>query len=200
MTVGPKYGQSVSIEAVEAIARALVAGWTDRPPLFVQAGEGYFTLAESFELLTLALGEYAQRQIFPAQVPFYKVIGSLERVSPSPQAMETPTIEILTLASELAAQFKDRTWRPTPFYIIPSTIFVGISPVNAAEFLRLMADLFIVFREGRAPGLVRLVPSQSLPGSAEIYAKISLLQFPGGILWSLKPAKIFTPKRTGSRR
>lgn len=200
MAAGPKYGQSVSIGTAEAIARALIVGWTDRPPPFIKASEAYFTLAESFELLTLALGEYAQRQSFPAYVPFYKVIGPLERVGPSPQEMGATTIEILTRASDLAAQFKDRTWKPMPSFMIPSTISVGASLVNAAEFLRLMADLFVALKEGQAPGSVLLVPSESLPGSSEIYARVGLLKFPGGILWSLKPAKILTPKSASPRR
>ncbi|MBI3680907.1 MAG: hypothetical protein HY235_10980 [Acidobacteria bacterium] len=188
MAAGPRYGQTVSVETVAAIAQALVAGWADRPPSFVRVGEAYFSLTDSFGLLTQALAAYARDGSLDgaSQIAFWKVAGPLEQPRPSAQALAVRVADVLASASDLATKFRDRTWQPTPSYAIPSQISAGSPAVNAAEFLRSMAGVFLAVQKGPAPDSIQLAPSQILPRAAPLILPASL--------WSLKPARISTPR------
>ncbi|MBI2568143.1 MAG: hypothetical protein HYV63_14025 [Candidatus Schekmanbacteria bacterium] len=119
----------------------------------------------------------------------YRVIGPQDAGARAARTQTLRRDDVLIAAATLAEGIRDETWAATPGYLIPSDLAVGQYTVNAAEFLRMMAETLSGIA-GSATRSPRLVAAEAMPVTADLYAGLEDAFFPGTIAWSLKPAAL----------
>jgi hypothetical protein len=185
----------VSAEQLKALASGLDAEYVRfpmRPPDFGRAGTSFFTLAESFDLFAQALAGLDKTGSLPKSVTLTPMYGPLTLPNDmGPNTGSVPVSAVIKAAAEIAPKLADTAWKTVPGNAVPALIPVGSLRLNAAQFLRLMAQVY-------------LDPSRDKPLSvnAVTLATRSTFMFPKntamtdqGNSWAFKPA----PLRVGSK-
>jgi hypothetical protein len=182
------HGETVPQTVLRRATAAMLADWKEignYPPSYAAADGQYFSLTEMFQMLANSLAEFHRTGSHPTSVRLTHVYGPADL--PSDQGPSLGTVASASLASEcarLAPLLNDQTWKPMPDNIIPEWISVDGLRLNAAQFLRLMAEAYMM----QAPKLA-VKTCQMYPGTALIYPKTVDLADLGG-LWTMKPAPL----------
>lgn len=191
-------GRPTAAAVLEA-TRRLVDSWPGaQPPAFVESGGRYFSLADMFALLTATLADRAShgRSTEPRAIPLFGPLAMPESDSPVGRTVSITAIE--RAATSLAAQFDDASWARVPHRLIPGRVEVDGTHVNAAQFLRAMADALLApDRAGSVTIGTRAMYSLVGEGFPRSRARDDM-----GPTWTLKPARLRTAAApsTGSGR
>jgi hypothetical protein len=180
-----------------------------RPPNFVSTGQRYLTLAQTFKLLATPLKSHAERGVLPPTLPtdmtygpmFVGRIGNPSHNGVWSQIVHADEAEIggqavIAAAARLAfgPERQPGSSEP-PSNRVPLNVTADGKTMQAAQFLRLMAETYQALRAGKAVGVLRVRPCNILPTLAlpwqqahrfyeDTPAAYGFLQ-----LWTVKPAQ-----------
>src|SRR5581483_11288044 len=120
-------------------------GWTeDLLPPFVRVDGRYLSMAETFQVLTDVFAEFDRTGKLPKSVPVVPVYGPLETQKEVGPKLENVTIaSIAHLSASIGGRLHDNSWSQIPKNMIPSRVTLNGAEINAAQFLRLMADALV---------------------------------------------------------
>jgi hypothetical protein len=140
-----------------------------------------------FQMLSGALAAYSQSRELPASLKFSNLYGPLD-FGPSPGAMfgEVTADAVIRAAAEIAPRLMDDSWKPVPGNAVPAVVDVAGTRVNAAQFLYLMAQVYL---NPTPAGALKLHPIQMVADIAGSYPHHAPLQDMGNH-WTLKPAAL----------
>ena len=160
---------------------------TMRSPEFGRSGSQYFTLAESFNLLAQALASYHKSGSLPTSVQLTPMYGPLNlSEAQGPRNGTVPVSAILDAASALAPKLSDTEWKTVPSNAVPVVIEVGSLHLNAAQFLRLMAQAYLDPRPERT---LTVVPISLVSMASYMFPKNTPMSDLASA-WTFKPAPI----------
>jgi hypothetical protein len=183
-------GTTVPAATLAAAARDLLDRWTRlgaNPPEYAQAGSEYFSLADMFQMLATALARFDSSGAIPESVRLSPVYGPLEMTEEAGPREGSFTIAALaSVAADLAPRLNDREWRPVPVNVVPSWVTVEAVRMNAAQFLRLMAEAYV---QPTSDARLALRNSYMFSAIAEAFPK-SRRRAEVGAVWTLKPATL----------
>jgi hypothetical protein len=114
------------------------------PPSFAEVDGRYLSLADLFQVMTSALSEMHQTGKRPQSVRLAKVYGPLEITGGhGPNVGTVTAASVAKACATLADRLNDPAWKPLPNNIIPAGMTVEGIQMNAAQFLRLMAEALV---------------------------------------------------------
>jgi hypothetical protein len=205
----PYTGESLTLADLDRAVQELLQGWTDRPPNFASTGKCYLTLAQTFKLLATALKSHDERGAMPPALPTDMTYGPIF-VAPisdqSPNGVWSQIVHgdegeidgqaIVAAAARLAfgPEHQPGSSEP-PSNRVPLNVTADGQTMNAAQFLRLMAETYQALRAGKTLGVLRVRPSNVLPTLAVPWQRAN--RFYKGTpaaygflqLWTVKPAQ-----------
>lgn len=142
-----RVGRSVDFDiATEDLIKALPAfikHWSSAnyPPNNLEVSGRFLSLADTFAVLTDALAERHRTGKLPAATRLAKVYGPVEMdLDHGPVGGTVSVASIMARCAELAGPLHDRSFGRMPRNTIPTWIAVDGIKVNAAQYLRLMAQ------------------------------------------------------------
>lgn len=158
------------------------------PPYF-QVGGHYLSLAETFQVMVDALAEMNRTGKLPETVHVDRVYGPLGMPQGhGPNAGDVTVGAMAKICADLAPHLHDDTGYPMPKNIIPAIFTVNNIKMNAAQFLRLMAQAMVdPFPTPETAIPVRMV--YMLPSTAQVFPKTRNLEDVGAT-WTFKPAPL----------
>jgi hypothetical protein len=165
------------------------------PPDFTRAGNTFFSLAESFQLLVKALAGAGQAGSLPKSETLAAVFGPLTLPNGmGPNTGSVSVADVIKAASEIAPKLTNTAWKAVPDNAVPATIRVGSLQLNAGQFLRVMAAAYL------DPS-----PGKMLPINGVALASRSAFMFPKNTpmtdqssAWTFKPAPLRLEVATGT--
>jgi hypothetical protein len=184
-------GYSVSISELQTALQKTLTDWgiNTLPPPYLHVGNHYLSLAESFQVMTDALSEMNRTGKLPQSVQVVRVYGPIGMPGGhGPNLGDVSVASVAKVCAQIDARLHDDTANPLPKNTVPSILAVDGIGVNAAQFLRLMAQALV------APTLdakVRIRMTYMFPGTAEIFPKTRALEDTGAT-WTFKPAPLDT--------
>ena len=188
---------SVSRATIADAASNLLLEWKKlgAPPAFVRGGDEYFSLAETFLLLTSALAARHRAGALPLSVNLAPIYGPLETSDEPGAAGQVLTAGAVDAAcAALIERLRDTRWKPVPDNSVPHLVSIGDTRVNAAQFLRLMAT---ALPASSPDARVRIEPASMFSTVGETFPRTrSRLEM--GATWTLKPARLGAPNRRAS--
>ena len=137
----------VSAADLSALASDLDGQFVKMPmtaPDFGRAGNRYFSLAESFDLLAKALSSFSKSGSLPKTVDLVPEYGPL--TLPNDMGAITgsvPVSDVIKVAAQIAPALAKSSSGLVPANSVPSTMEVASLHLNAAQFLRLMAQAYL---------------------------------------------------------
>ncbi len=162
------------------------------PPNFGRAGDSFFTLAESFELLAQALAGFDKTGSLPKSVALTPAWGPLTLPNGmGPSTGFVPVSAVIQAAAQIAPRFADTGWKRVPANAVPAMIPVGSLSLNAAQFLRLMAQAYLDPSRDKSLALNGMTLTTR---SSFMFPKNTPITDQGNS-WGFKPA----PLRVGSK-
>ena len=194
----PYAGRTVSGSNLDEAAAFQLSEWTDSPPSFVPAGDGYLSLAQLFKLLAVALKQYAISDPLPdalAAAMVYGPIGTWDEIVHAPeQEVSRDAVIGAATALEFGPEHPVASPQP-PANRVPVNVSVGEVEMQAAQFLRLMAEAYRALRAGSLKQSFHVRPTNVLPQIGVPWQQVhpmyagtpaaySYLQ-----LWTVKPAQ-----------
>ena len=114
-----------------------------QPPDFARAGTGFFTLAESFNLLAQALAGVEKTGSLPKSVALTPMWGPPTLPNGNGPTGSVLVSAVIHAAAQIAPKLANTEWKRVPSNAVPVTVPVGSLQVNAAQFLRLMAQAYL---------------------------------------------------------
>jgi len=188
--VKPGLGSRVSRQDLQRATKHLLEQWSQNnyPPTYAFSGNEYFSLADMFQMLATSLGEFHRSSALPDSVPLNHVYGPLEMTDKQGPSQGTVTVaEVARVSAEVSAALNDQQWKPLPPNRVPTWITVGGIQLNAAQFLRLLAQAFAA-PEPTAELKVRTC--RMFSAAAELLPVMWRLQSETGASWTVKPARL----------
>lgn len=185
----PDAGFSVSIGNLRSALSALLQKWGNDtfPPPFLFADGHYLSLANLFQVMTDAWAEFNRTGKLPSLVRVLPVNGPLiTLMGHGPNAGEVTVADIAAVCPPISQRLHDQSDSPVPKNAIPSGITVAGININAAQFLRLMAEA-IVAPDPEAKFRIKMTYLSA--GPAMLIPKTRPLVDMGGA-WTIKPAPI----------
>ena len=187
--VSPVIGETISVAELETAAREFLKTSSRETylPDYIQAGDQYLSLADSFYVLTSILAEQHRTGNRPSSVRIAPVFGPLETLEEhGPSSGTVPAASVNRMCATLATRLDDQSWRPMPANMIPTWLEIDGLRINGAQFLKLM------FESLAAPSLdtkinVRLTNMFSAAGL--VCPKMRMQDDQGGT-WTFRPARI----------
>lgn len=170
-------------------ANDLLGRWKEignHPPPYAAADGEYFSLADMFQMLAGSLARLHRGGSVPESIRLVTVYGPLEM--PDDQGPSEGTVKIADLArtcSELSDRLNSQAWTPVPENAIPGRITVGGIQLNAAQFLRLMAEAI----ESPAEGELKVRTCQMFSSAGQIFPTTRPRSDMGSV-WTLKPVRL----------
>lgn len=185
----PSMGFAVRTDELRAALKSTFAelgNATYLPPYF-QVGGRYLSLAEAFQVMTDALAEMSRTGRLPETVHVDRVYGPLRMpLGHGPNVGDVKVASIAKVCAGLAASLHDETGYPMPKNVIPPMIDVDGIGMNAAQFLRLMAQAVV---DPTPETTLRVRMTYMLTGTAQVFPKARGLGDVGAT-WTLKPAPL----------
>ena len=139
-------GSQVSRARLAELASALLEDWKvqgNHPPNFARAGGDYYSLADMFLLLSASLAEWRRTGALPDSVRLTHVYGPMQTTGEQGPPQGSVSVEaIAETCARLAPGLQNETWTPLPENVVPEWVEVGSLRLNAAQFLRLMAEAY----------------------------------------------------------
>lgn len=162
--------------AMDLLNRWKATGY--QPPSFAQSAERYYSLAELFELLALALAERNLQSEYSGTLYGPSLMGE----EPSGGAAQLSVEAVKSKCKEIVARWS-QSQRPAS---IPVRIKLGSLDINAAQFLKVMAKTFV---DGHRLREVSLDNAGMISGAG--YATpMSVRPVERRASWTLKPAHL----------
>jgi hypothetical protein len=162
-------------------------------PPFFKVGSRYLSLAETFQVLTDALAEMSRTGKLPETVRVDRIYGPLGLAQGhGPNIGDVKVASIAKICADMDARLHDDTGYPMPKNTIPPIFTVDGIRMNAAQFLRLMAQA-MVDPSPEATLHVRMV--YMLTNTAQIFPKARNMADVGAT-WTFKPAPLTQAQQT----
>jgi hypothetical protein len=183
------FGFTVSTEDLRAALKKTLAdlGGANYLPPYFQVGSRYLSVAETFQVLTDALAEMSRTGKLPETVRVDRVYGPLGMpMGHGPNIGDVKFATITRICGELDARLHDDSGYPMPKNTIPPMYNVDGTKINAAQFLRLMAQA-VIDPSPETTLHVRMV--YMLTEAAEAFPKARNLEDVGAT-WTVKPAPL----------
>ena len=170
------------------LARDGFVGDTFPPaPKYFQVDGHYLSVADLFLVMTDALAELHRKGKLPVEVRVARVYGPVEiDEDTGPNLGEATVAEVARICAEIVDSLHDETWNPIPKNAIPSRFTVNGAEINAAQFLRLMAEALV---SPSPQSKLKIKMTQMFPVAAELYPR-TRLPMDQGATWTLKPAPL----------
>jgi hypothetical protein len=185
-------GAGISRDKLRRATESLVERWKivgNHPPEYVPAGDEYLSLADMFQLLASALAVWHEKSTLPDSVLLRNVYGPLQL--PDDQGPSTGSVSVAGIArtcAGLVSGLNDVTWRPLPNNVIPGRVDVEGTRLNAAQFLRLMAEAFLSPSTAEP---LRVKTCQMYHGPGMVLPTTRRLE-ESGATWTIKPARLIS--------
>lgn len=181
-------GKEIPMALVEDAARDLLKNWKGLYAAdFATAGGRYFSNAEMFQLMVRALAARHASGSWPSSVllgPIYGPLGMTAENGPNVGTVRVASI--LAKAAELAPALSDGTWSPLPRNVVPAIVTVDGTPLNAGQFLKMMAHVV----SGVTQSELRVEMNNCYTNIGLIYQAGYRLSSETGSSWTLKPAPL----------
>jgi len=185
----PSLGFTLPTDELQAALKqtfAELGNATYLPPYF-QVGNHYLSLAEAFQVMTDALAQMSRKGKLPETVHVDRVFGPLGvTLGHGPNVGDVKVASIAHICADLAPRLHDDSGYPMPKNMIPPMFTVDGIGMNAAQFLRLMAQA-VVDPSPDATLHVRMV--YMLTATAQVFPKARNLEDVGAT-WTFKPAPL----------
>lgn len=186
-------GTEVPAADIAEAARGMIREFSQGvyPPSWARSGDRFFSLAEMFQLLARSLAAEAETGKKPSAIQLNAAYGPLDLIGDVAPASPTPVDlkAVQGAARLLAPALADDSWRPVPANAVPAYVTVAGQKVNAAQFLRLMAEAYLSpAADARLP-----IASHQLFTSATFLHPKQVLPQDQGNSWTLKPAPLNLP-------
>jgi hypothetical protein len=181
-------GSNVTAAELHDAAADLVARFKEQPmslPNFARAGDKFFSLADSFELLSQALAIYDHQGSLPDSLKLTRIYGPL--VLPNDMGPVTGTFtvsDVLQAATQVAARIRKEAWKEVPDNAVPASVNVANVQVTCGQFLRLLAEAYLDPTKDKTLKLNRIQPFSS---AAFMYPK-NTANIDQGNIWTFRPA------------
>ncbi len=186
-------GQTVSKEELREAASSLLAGYAENglfPANYARTGNRFFSLADMFQLLSTALGEFHRKGSLPAAVTVQPVYGPLAmEEDPGAPVGELPVSAMAGAAADIADHLNRSEWKPVPENVVPTVVTVDGVRLNPAQFLRLMAEAYL------APvpqTKLKIQMSNNFSPAGEMFPR-QIMRVDQGNTWTFKPAPLRVP-------
>jgi len=157
-------------------------------PNYAQAGGDYFSLAESFQLLAQALASADRSGSLPKQVKLTRMYGPLEipETNMGLTVASFTVAEVMHAAAQLAPQLANDAWKVVPDNAVPASLQLSGKTVNAAQFLRLMAQACL---DPTPDKILKINAVQMFSAATFMYPKNTSMPEQGSG-WTFKPAPL----------
>jgi len=139
----PSTGYDISVDALRSAAADAVRDWGAGPvpPKYLRVDGHYLSLADLFQVMTDTLAELHRSGKLPRSVRVVPVFGPSETtMSKGPGSGEVTGASVARMCAEISGRLHDDAWSPVPKNSIPFEVTVDGITLNAAQFLRLMAE------------------------------------------------------------
>jgi hypothetical protein len=188
----PSSGYSISVPALKAALSEMLTKWGSDtyPPSYLLADGYYLSLAETFQVMTDSLAELDRTGKLPQAVKVSRIYGPITTVAwHGSNVGEASVASIAKKCSEIDPRLHDDTANPMPKNTVPAALELNGIQINAAQFLRMMAQAMV----DPAPGAkVQVKMTYMFPGAASIFPKARPMADVGAT-WTLKPALLEVP-------
>jgi len=192
-------GFSVRVDQLQAALKQTLDQWGSNtfPPPYFQVGNQYLSMAEAFQIMTDALASLSRTGKLPESVLAAQVYGPLRMAGGhGPNAGDVTVASVAKVCAQIADGLHDATGYPIPNNTVPSILVVDGVGMNAAQFLRLMAQALV---EPNPDAKLRVRMTYMYSGTAEVFPKTRPMEDMGAT-WTFKPAPLAVPSSTLASR
>jgi hypothetical protein len=186
---GESTGFSVSVDELRATLKDQLEKWGNDtyPASYFKVGGHYLSLAESFQVMADALAEWNRTGKLPQTVRTVRVYGPLRMaLGHGPNLGDTTAGSVAKVCSQIVSGLHDDTGYPLPKNSVPAIVTVDGTQVNAAQFLRLMAEALV---DSTPDAKLRVKMTYMTAGTASVFPKTRPLEDVGAT-WTFKPAPL----------
>lgn len=183
------FGFTVTTEDLRAALKKVFAdlGSANYLPPYFQVGGRYLSVAETFQVLTDALAEMNRTGKLPEKVHVDRVYGPLGMaMGHGPNIGDVKFASITKTCADMDARLHDDSGYPMPKNTIPPMLTVDGIKMNAAQFLRLMAQ---ALQDPSPEKTLQVRMDYMLTGAAQVFPKARNLEDVGAT-WTFKPAPL----------
>lgn len=194
---GQSTGFSIPTDELRAALKDAVAKWgiSTYPPSYFHVGSHYLSLAEAFQVMTDALAELSRTGKLPQSVSVSRVYGPIRMdTGRGPNVGDTTVGSVAKLCAQIDAELHDDTGFPMPKNAVPTILRVDGTAVNAAQFLRLMAEALV---DPAPDAKLKVRMTYMISGPASVFPRTRGLGDVGAA-WTMKPAPLETPAVTST--
>ncbi len=194
---GESTGFDVSVDELRTALKDAIEKWGigTYPPSYLQVGSHYLSLAESFQVMTDALAELSRSGKLPQSVKVVKVYGPLKvALGHGPNVGEATVASVAKACAGIDGGLHDDAGYPMPNNTVPSLVTVDGTTINAAQFLRLMAEALVAPTQD-AKLKVRM--TYMTPVVSSVFPRTRVMEDIGAT-WTAKPAPLHTPEVTST--
>ena len=195
----PSTGFSITTGELRSSIGGLLKSWGSDTllPSYLRVEGRYLSLADLFQVMTDALAEMNNSGKLPQSVQVRKVYGPVGLPDDhGPNLVELTAGSVAKECAAVASRLHDETWNAIPKNIIPSRLRIDGTEVNAAQFLRLMAE-----------ALTTASPETKLKTKMTYMFSTAAHMYPStrtseekGAMWTVKPAPLGTEQPLRSQR
>jgi hypothetical protein len=185
--VEPATGYNVTVDGLRAALAEVVKSWGNdtAPPKYLRVDGHYLSLADSFQVMTGALAELNRTGKLPQAVRVVPVFGPFETSrEKGPGQGEVTVASIARASAGLTDRLHDDAWSPVPKNCIPFRVAIDGIDLNAAQFLRLMAEALV---NPSPETKLSVKMTEMFWGREAIYLRTRSTRDEGGS-WTFKPA------------
>lgn len=184
---GASTGYSVPVERLRSALEDALRTWGNgpAPPEYFYVDGRYLSLANTFQVMTDALAEFHRTGKLPQSVRVVAVYGPSEMSRNKGQAAGEVTVaSVARVCADLSGRLHDDAWSPVPKNSIPLHVTVDGITLNAAQFLRLMAEAIV---SGSAETKLQVKMVDMFWGRDATYYRARSIA-DDGAAWTFKPA------------
>jgi hypothetical protein len=196
---GESTGFSIPVDDLRAALKSAIADWgaNTYPPSYFKVGNHYLSLAETFQVLTDALADLSRTGKLPKSVDEARVYGPLRMaIGHGPNIGDVTVASVAKVCAHIADGLHDDTGYPLPKNAVPSVLTVDGVAMNAAQFLRLMAQALV---DPTPETKLSVRMTYMTAGTAEVFPKTRSIEDTGAT-WTFKPAPLQTPASISASR
>jgi hypothetical protein len=189
-TASANANHSMTAADLRDASRYLMARWKiigNHPPEFGMARGEFYSLAEMFQALCTALaGLYTKGQL-PPSVALDNFYGPMEMpIEDGPHQGSITVASLAEAAARLSSGWREELTNLSPANVVPAWIDAGGLRVNAAQFLKLMAQAYLDPAPSRR---LNVTTCQMFHAPGTTCATVRHVTETGSG-WTLKPARI----------
>jgi hypothetical protein len=189
---GPSTGYSINVSKLRSSLEGALRDWASKtaPPAYLLADGHYLSLADMFQVMTDALAAFSRDGKLPSSVKVVPVFGPTETTRDrGPNSGEVTVASVARVCAELTSRLHDDAWRAAPQNSIPFQVSVDGINLNAAQFLRLMAEALV----NSVPDAKLQVKMTEMFWSQDVIFIRTRSIRDEGAAWTFKPAILTLP-------